>query len=328
MARRHPSRAYIARMAASPQPSSATRAAARALLVDGWTAEAAAAFERAGIPCILLKGAALASWLYPGDVRAYGDADLLVPPDRHAAAEALLGSLGYEPARNLGEPEVLPADWGRHSRPWMRRADGATVDLHQTLWALPSSPATVWKALGAEAVPQPVGGRAVLAPAVGHRAFIVAIHALQHEGQHERPLEDLRRAVAAGDLGTWRQAVQLAHSLGATASLVRGLALLPEGEELARRLGLPSAAEVALEGGSQAVGFGFARLAATEGLGARLRFVAREVVPEPEFLRWWAPWAARGRGWLALAYAYRVGWLVTHAPAGFAAWRRARRRGR
>ncbi|MDX6664460.1 MAG: putative nucleotidyltransferase, partial [Solirubrobacteraceae bacterium] len=54
-------------------------AAARALVVDRATAEAAGAMSAAGVPVVLLKGPAIAQWLYdPCEQRGYSDADLLV----------------------------------------------------------------------------------------------------------------------------------------------------------------------------------------------------------------------------------------------------------
>ena len=41
--------------------------AARTLALDGFTGELATEFEREGIRCILLKGPAMARWLYDDD---------------------------------------------------------------------------------------------------------------------------------------------------------------------------------------------------------------------------------------------------------------------
>src|SRR5207248_10574335 len=66
--------------------------------LDVALAEVACALSRAGLRSLVLKGPAIASWLYddPAD-RAYGDIDLLVDPARFAQAESVLGRLGFEP---------------------------------------------------------------------------------------------------------------------------------------------------------------------------------------------------------------------------------------
>ncbi len=67
------------------------------LYVDKLAVSIIAEFESHGIGSILLKGPAIASWLYAdGTHRPYGDADLLVSPENWERAEALLQHLGFE----------------------------------------------------------------------------------------------------------------------------------------------------------------------------------------------------------------------------------------
>ena len=56
--------------------------AVRNLAIDRLAAEVAAAFAAEGIESMVLKGPVLAEWLYQAEIRPYGDADLLVPPER------------------------------------------------------------------------------------------------------------------------------------------------------------------------------------------------------------------------------------------------------
>jgi hypothetical protein len=60
---------------------------------------------------------------------------------------------------------------------------------------------------------------------------------------------------------------------------------------------------------------------------ARMRVVAREVVPAPAFMRLWSAAASRGPVGLALAYARRPIWLAVKLPAAIAAVTHARKNG-
>src|SRR4051794_16150604 len=72
-------------------------AAARTLALDAVAGELASQFEQAGIRSILLKGPAMARWLYEDEsVRAYVDIDLLVSPADLGAATKLLADDGFE----------------------------------------------------------------------------------------------------------------------------------------------------------------------------------------------------------------------------------------
>ncbi len=59
------------------------------------TAEVASAFASEGIGTVVLKGPVLARWLYPGEVRPYVDADLMVAPDDRARTVSVLKRLGF-----------------------------------------------------------------------------------------------------------------------------------------------------------------------------------------------------------------------------------------
>jgi hypothetical protein len=89
----------------------------------------------AQIPVVILKGAALATTLYPSiGLRPMGDLDLLVPPDRLAEAVACLQALGYvEPAPDMvpGLNQVV----GHHVGLDGGEAIPLHVELHWTLAA-------------------------------------------------------------------------------------------------------------------------------------------------------------------------------------------------
>jgi hypothetical protein len=100
--------------------------------------------EKAGIPTVVLKGAA-ASIAYYQDlgVRPMGDIDLLVPLDRAAEAVAHLGRHGWRPAR----PRVADLIRYQHSVQMVHET-GEALDLHWHVLAEcvhPSSDDGFWK---------------------------------------------------------------------------------------------------------------------------------------------------------------------------------------
>jgi hypothetical protein len=67
--------------------------------------DVAVALDRHDIPAVFVKGAALASSLYPHPgLRPFGDLDLLVHRDRLLSTCAVLGSVGYLP-----QPDAVPS---------------------------------------------------------------------------------------------------------------------------------------------------------------------------------------------------------------------------
>lgn len=303
-------------------------ATALALDVDRSTAAVVEALRADGVDPILLKGPALAAWLYAdGAPRPYVDADLLVPPERFGEVAAALGRLGF--VEDGAEEEKQPrGHHAPHAVPFVRASDRAQVDLHRTLSGAAVAPSTAWAVADDLTEPAQVGGVEIRVPALPLRALIVAFHASQHGAEVAKPLADLSRALTLADEDTWRKAVEVAQRLDALASLSMGLRLVPEGNELADRLGLPSAelARAAAAGESGAgIVLGLDRLRHTRGAREKLRLVGREAFPAPDFMRWWTPLARRGRRGLAAAYAARLGWLARSALPSLLLLRRARR---
>jgi hypothetical protein len=121
--------------------------AGRTLVPDCAGAEVVAMLRSAGIEPVLLKGAILARWLYRDELRPYGDIDLLVDPARAVQAQGVLRRLGFEPSPQ----EVSP-----HAHPWLRRSDGAEIDLHLMLFGPKRSPQRCWNEL--QPAPGPEAG--------------------------------------------------------------------------------------------------------------------------------------------------------------------------
>ena len=84
------------------------------LQLDLLAAEVAGAFGERGIRVILLKGPALAAWLYEDAFRGYGDVDLLLEEGRMGDAEEALAELGFR----YGQPgwRELAHSWKRPRR--------------------------------------------------------------------------------------------------------------------------------------------------------------------------------------------------------------------
>jgi len=301
--------------------------AARNLQIDRMIAEVFDAFAAASIEAILLKGPAIAGWLYAeGEIRAYGDGDFLVQRGQWEAASTVLRKLGFqEDIARLEHPNLESFA----SYPWGRETEGAgmqSIDMHATLAGIVADFQRVWSVLSSGTAEILIAGRRV--PILGEpaRTMHIALHAAHH---HEgKPMRDLERALERLDDGLWSQAAAVAEALDATAAFATGLRLTPAGDELARRLRVHEARSVAatLKIEEVPLSEGLEHLASAPGLRAKLAIVRNELVPTPDFLRWWTPaLARRGRLGLAAAYLWRVCWLGGHLPAGFLAWRRARR---
>jgi hypothetical protein len=290
------------------------------LRVDAVTAEAVAALRAAGVRTILLKGPAVARWLYdePGK-RAYRDSDLLVAPPDLRRAQRTLRALDFEPS-----PEE---SWLRRARAWSRA--GAVVDLHTSLFGVEVPAASVWAILSRDTEQMEVGGLQVEIMAEPARALHVATHAAQHPF-HNRSHEDLERALARVPMARWEGAARLAAGLHADAAMRAGLMQAPRGEALSDALGLsaPSSAVVRLlAANAPAPALGYAQIAAAGSTRLRLALVLRAIAPRPSIMRQAPTFAPRGSLGLAVAYVSRWIRLARSAPADLRAWRRARRSG-
>jgi Uncharacterised nucleotidyltransferase len=279
-----------------------------------------------GVHAILLKGPALATWLYPGQPRPYSDVDLLICDlDRDAAARTL-GDLRFVPVAI----DVLPHDRPHHARTYVS-PDGAAVDLHHTLVGVGAPSEMVWGVLAAETERLQLadGEVEVLSPAA--RALVVVLHAAQHGPNVHRPLEDLRRVLERLSLEEWLAVRQLADQLEAVPAFGAGLRLLSRGRDVAGQLELPetTSTETLLRSTSApTMALGFEWLAGTHGFRRRARLVTRKIVPQPTFMRAWTPLARHGRSGLAAAYLWRVVSLGLRAGPAYIAWRKAARAAR
>jgi hypothetical protein len=302
-------------------------AAADRIRVDAATAEVLRAFAVAGIQSVLLKGPALASWLYSAeDPRAYMDCDLWIRPPDMSGAEAALTRLGF--VKHLDETG-LPDWWLEHGSDWTRAADGVVIDLHRTLIGLRASPADAWQVLAEGLDTVLVAGQPAFIFRRPAQAMYLTLHAAGHGEQWHKALVHVERVLAHADDPLWREAADLAERLGAGESFAAGLRLIPEGAALAQRLGLGSTQSVAVALRASTpppIALGFEQLAGAGSARRRTSILVRKLVPPPGFIRHWWPPAARNPAMLALGYLYRPLWLVRNAPRGWRAWQEARAR--
>jgi Uncharacterised nucleotidyltransferase len=299
--------------------------AALSLRADVLTREVVHALSAVGIEPILLRGPAIARLLYPeGAARTYGDVDLLIRTGDISSAEGVVSALGFEDRTVSG---VIEGDRPTYAHTWIRPGDAAVVDLHFTLSGAHAPPAEVWEICASEVERTSVGSIEVRVLRPPGQAVVVADHAAAHGVGVKKPLEDLTRALEQLPEETWREAAALAERLQATEAFAAGLRLLPTGEDLADRLALPRdvSVETALRASTAPpTALGFEWLSRTPGARPKIRFLARKLFPNADFMRAWSPLARRGRAGLVAAYAMRVFWLLRHALPGLIAWRRAR----
>jgi hypothetical protein len=297
--------------------------------IDALTAEVATAFTGEGIDTVVLKGPVLARWLYPGEVRPYGDTDLMVAPENRARAVGVLERLGFVEYRPWTPiPSPLSLNIGRTAF----NGRGVMVDLHWQLPGLDGDPDAIWGCLTASAEWQVIGGVELRVPDRDTVLLHVVLHAAQHANLGEgKPLEDLRRALARVEESRWSNALGLARSYRGVPAFAAGLRLLPEGGDLARRLDLGDARSLQHELRREANVIAeelYALLVADAGIRRKLAIAARRIFPRPDYMRWWSPLARRGKLWLAGAYLWRAIWMIGQAPGAIQTlWRVQRLKG-
>ena len=299
------------------------RLAARNLMVDRLTAEVAGAFRAEGIESLVLKGPALAEWLYPGEVRPYMDSDLMIAPADWPPALRVLERLAFhrylDPLSHPPIESVAATEFLRGSQ---------NLDLHRTLPGLDGPPDVITASLMAGAECQDIGGAELRIPGRAALLLNVGLHAAHHAGG--KSVEDLRRAIAQADEELWLQALELAREFDGVPAFASGLRLLPQGVALARRLGIDGVRstrhELRRQGIQTAEGID---ALLSSGLGARrqLVIVVREFFPPARFMRAWTGLARHGRWGLIAAYVWRAIWLMLHVPLGVVARWRVRRAG-
>ena len=286
------------------------------------------AFDAADVDALLLKGPALAQRLYsPGEIRAYTDIDLMVPPRDLDRARERLVALGYT---RLGEElGIVDVAGIQYSETWAGQPKPDVpvwLDLHWRLSGCEAPADLAWNELAESRSSIELEGKQVPVPGDNGLALHLALHAAQHGPRKSKALGDLVRGIERWPVEVWRGAADLAEAVEALPTFSAGLRLVPAGARLASRLGLPATPELDWEihhADSRPRGtFHLEALAEGQGTRERLSVLWRALVPTPQWMRTQFPWA-RTRLLLIVAYA----WHMMRAPvwaARAARFRRAR----
>lgn len=306
-------------------PSASAARAIRLLEIDRVTAEVVDAFREVGIRSILLKGPALARWLFDrGSERSYVDCDLLVPAPSVDAAGEILARLGFRRS-----PLNLSGDWPRHALVFAR--GGVSVDLHRSLVGIGVSADELWRTLASDTTSLQVGGSDVEVLSPTARALVVALHAAKDGARVEKVNGDLQRAVERVPREAWIDVASLADRVDASEALAAGLRRVPDGVRLAAELGLPTGVtpEIAMrEQRVPPLATGINWLITSKGIRGKAGLVARKLFPPADFLRAWSRLARRGAPGLVAAYAWRLLWVAWHGTPAVLSVLRAHHRAR
>ncbi|MBA3327562.1 MAG: nucleotidyltransferase family protein, partial [Solirubrobacterales bacterium] len=275
--------------------------------LDATAAEVFTAFAAAGVDALLLKGPALALALYTeGETRAYADIDVLVAPGDLRRARAALAEAGYvDVSDKLGIDDVAGVV---HDETWVGPdPDGhQMVDLHRRLPGAEAPAERVWAVLAARRTSIELAGREIPVLRREGLALHVATHAAQHGAGHPKGIIDLGLALERWPEEVWHGAAGLAAEIEARAAFATGLRLVPEGEQMAERVGLVPAlaAEWALANRADRPRgtFHLQAFAEAGGLRTRVGVVRRALLPRRAWIVYTYPWARHGGPRLVAAY--------------------------
>jgi hypothetical protein len=275
----------------------------------------------AGQRFIMLKGATIATWLYPDPAqRTYVDLDILVPPAEESAVVGLLKEIGYEPLLTPGTLSVLSPE----EQP-LRNKLGVDVDLHTALKGVRLPREEAWEILSASTVPWDWAGVSVPALALPARAMHLTLHLAQNGLADGKAAEDLRLGIARLEHSTWEAAKELAVRLQAVDAFTAGLTALPEGEKMADRLGLAPLSSVEYQMRAASVfppAARLERLLANQNWRQRLTTARAYLLPSADWLRLQDPQGTTTRWGLVRA---RIAYAVSLLPRAVKAVRERRR---
>lgn len=224
--------ALAAAPAMQPLLLAALRASANYAGLEMARRQADAALKAAGIPCVWLKGIALARTVYPRPgLRPMGDLDAWIPAEQRQVALQVMQSLGYrwetdEGALFVGDDALalkMAHHFYYHYVLWSTVGPRTVVELHFDLWPalLPSGEANwFWSQ-----VRQEENDGVTTLSSEAHLLYLCA-HAIYQHDEREAPLLrffDVHRLIVAGQLD-WACVLERAVRLGWTYAVERTLA--------------------------------------------------------------------------------------------------------
>ncbi len=282
-----------------PIRQAAREAVVHHLLLEQAQAELAAAWQAAEIPCLWLKGIALAATVYPRpDLRPMSDLDVLVPFAAREGALALARDLGYAFTDHdhglifaTGDPIML--DMSHHYHLVHAGAGGIVLELHYRLDAaiLPQAEQAWFRV-----ATRTVNGVTMLTPEA--TLLYLCAHAILQHGEWQLDLlwvHDIHRLLLTDRLD-WEQVIAQAVRFRWTFAVERMLALaaeyfgtpLPEGVLPRLRAGRPAEERLFKAASRRGAGARWAIMG--EKMLAlpwhdRARFVREMAFPPPVFMR-------------------------------------------
>ena len=296
--------------------------AIRTLLLDHAAAEAVSSLAEHRVPAVLLKGAALAAWLYEGETRPYGDVDLLVDPAKRILAASILSEDGYRHRlEGAAESEIGPFEIE------LVKPGGACIDLHHSLIGVSAGPARCWEVLSRRTVPMVVGGATVQVLDEPSRAMHLALHVAQNGPVDLKAVDDLERGLRRLPVGLWLQALDVAEQLDAIEAFSGGLRVTETGARMADRLGVDPPRDVALllrVSSAPQEALQIQNLVAAGSLGRRLRLVGRKLWPTTAYMRTQLPSGMGSQLDLVVARVTRMVGLPVKFATAFQSWTKAR----
>jgi len=290
-------------------------------------------FNRAGVPLMVLKGAALNLTLHddPG-ARPMGDLDLLIRPEHVQQAVRILEALGCR----YGEP-LLREDFFPRFHYERELNAGVIHPVRIDLHVRPFRPLRYARIMPAEAFWQRarsvrMGRARVLVPSVEEMLIHLAVHSAVHGHGRALWLEDIRQWVAChGDRLDWRRLLDTARAWGLTWPMRSGLraaageagSLGPDwvwAELDAKRAGWRDRLALWHAPRDAICPFGQVLVNAlcTPGRWFVLAYLAAVMLPGRTHMADWYP--RRHRGWLATAYLLRATAPVLRRIPGLWAW--------
>lgn len=296
------------------------------LLLDAVAAQSTALLNEHGVSVILLKGRVTASWLYPDEIRAYRDVDLLVDPAQRDRAIEVLGTIGY--THWLAGADQ--AEYGSNEVELIG-PNRTCIDLHHTLLGVAASPARCWQVLSRRTEQMSVGGRVltVLEPAA--RTMHLALHVAQNGPIDTKAVTDLERGLERLPFELWQEGERMARSVDAIEAFSAGLRVSEPGRRLADKLGLAPPSDVGLVlrmTSAPREALQIHNLVTAESLRSRVKLVVRKLWPTPVYMLGRVPAAGAGGCALLAARLRRMAGLPSKFSVALWSWAQARRTAR
>jgi hypothetical protein len=269
-----------------------------------------------GIAPLLIKGAHLASTIYPGpECRPRLDADLLIPERSRARARWRLAALGYVPLPYVtGDIAFSQFQYGRVDG----RGVAHSLDVH---WRI-ANPRVFASRLDYEEIARarvaiPALGPAAFGPSPVHALVIACIHRTAHHGNSERLvwLYDIHLLAACLDDEQWADAVALSRTRGLCRVVYSGLEAAGRwiGTAVPRCVleslrtspdGVERDIETFLQGVPGPLQIAISDIRRLNGVRPRLTFVREHLLPSPSYIA--QKYGSTNRAILPFLYLHRI----------------------